>query len=243
MNLTRADEPEKDRTGAPYLLIQGSSLEREQFPLISNAAEVEIVGPIAEVKITQVYQNTHPKPLEALYVFPVSTRAAVHGLEMRIGERVITAKIDKRQEARNAYETAKSAGQTTSLLEQQRPNVFQMNVANILPGEEIRITLNYSEMIIPKKGVYQFVYPTVVGPRYVSEGELAEAKTETWTPNPYLPQGARPVTTFDIKTRIASGIPLKEIRSPSHQLDITYDSQSEARISLARTGEDRGNRD
>ena len=108
--------------------------EKDVMPLKSTRADVKIAGMVAEVKITQVYRNTGKKTLEAIYVFPGSTRAAVHAMRMTIGERVIEAEIMERQKARETYETAKKAGKTTSLLEQQRPNVFQMNVANILPN-------------------------------------------------------------------------------------------------------------
>ena len=109
------------------------------MPLKSSQADVKIAGLVAEVKVTQVYKNTGQKTLEAIYVFPGYTRAAVHAMRMTIGERVIEAEIMERQKARETYEAAKKAGKTTSLLEQQRPNVFQMNVANILPGDEIKV--------------------------------------------------------------------------------------------------------
>jgi Ca-activated chloride channel family protein len=49
-------------------------------------------------------------PIEAVYVFPASTRAAVHGVRMKIGQRVIEAKIDKKAAARESYETARREG-------------------------------------------------------------------------------------------------------------------------------------
>ena len=67
-------------------------------------------------------------------------------MRMKIGDRIIDAEIKKRKAARELYEQAKSAGQSASLLEQQRPNVFQMNVANILPGDEITVELKYTEL-------------------------------------------------------------------------------------------------
>jgi len=92
--------------------------------------------------VVQVYKNGGNRPIEAVYVFPASTRAAVHGMKMTVGDRVIQAEIRGRKEARLAYEDALQQGKTASLLEQHRPNVFQMNVANILPGDEIRTSSN-----------------------------------------------------------------------------------------------------
>ena len=85
---------------------------------------------------------------------------------MRIGDRVVQAQIREKQAARREYEGAKQAGKSASLLEQHRPNVFQMSIANLLPGDEIDVELRYSETIIPTDGTYRFVFPTVVGPRY-----------------------------------------------------------------------------
>ena len=52
--------------------------------------------PIAHVHVTQVYQNTGTTPIEAIYFFPGSTRSAVFGMKMTIGERTIVAKINKK---------------------------------------------------------------------------------------------------------------------------------------------------
>jgi Ca-activated chloride channel family protein len=152
----------------------------EALPLKSTRADVKIAGVAAEVKITQVYRNTGQKTLEAIYVFPGSTRAAVHAMRMTIGDRVVEAQIMERQKARETYELAKKAGKTTSLLEQQRPNVFQMNLANILPGDEIKVELKYMELLVPEDHIYEFAYPTVVGPRYTTKTAAGAVDTDKW---------------------------------------------------------------
>src|SRR2546421_4034384 len=45
-----------------------------------------------------------------------------------------------------------------SLLEQERPNIFTQSVANILPGEQIKITISYVETLKYEDGSYEFVY-------------------------------------------------------------------------------------
>ena len=128
-----------DKTLSPYFFIKSDDPETDRLPLKSTTARVDIAGVIADVAVTQVYKNDGRKPLEAIYIFPASTKAAVYGMKMTIGERVIIADIRKRDDARKAYEQAKQDGKSASLLEQQRPNVFQMNVANILPGDVITV--------------------------------------------------------------------------------------------------------
>ena len=125
---------EEDKTESPYFQVISENDEAGVLPLKSTKADVSIAGVIAEVKITQEYQNTGESPIEAIYVFPGSTNAAVHFMKMTIGEREIFAQIQETQKARQQYEEAKNQGKAASLLEQKRPNVFQMNVANTIPG-------------------------------------------------------------------------------------------------------------
>ena len=233
----------EDRTLSPYFFLKSDDPEVAQLPLKSTSVVVNISGVIADVLVTQIYKNEGKRPLEAIYVFPASTRAAVYGMKMTIGERVITAKINKREDARREYEQARQQGKSASLLEQQRPNVFQMNVANILPGDEIKVELNYTELLVPTDRVYEFVYPTVVGPRYSNHPTETASPSEQWVENPYLHQGKPPSDTFDITASLAAGLPIRNIESPSHKLAITYSGPAVATIRLDKSEELDGNRD
>src|SRR5262245_60946025 len=83
----------------------------------STPAPAAVSGFTADVTVTQTYKNDGTRPINARYVFPASTRAAVHGLRMIIGNEVIVAKIKRREEARQDYEKAKEQGKNASLLE------------------------------------------------------------------------------------------------------------------------------
>ena len=120
---------------------------------------MRIAGVIADVTVTQHYRNEGQRAIEARYVFPGSTASAVYAMNVRLGDRLLTAKIREKQQARIEYETAKQEGKTTALLEQHRPNVFEMNVANILPGDEVAVELRYTELLTPRDAVYGFVFP------------------------------------------------------------------------------------
>jgi len=234
---------EADKTLSPYFLVKSDDPDIDQLPLKSTSATVNIAGVIADVLVTQVYKNEGKNTLEAIYIFPASTRAAVYGMKMTIGERTIVAKIERRQQAREMYEKAKKAGKSASLLEQQRPNVFQMNVANILPGDEIKVELNYTELLIPTEGIYEFVYPTVVGPRYSETPAEAAPPSEKWVKNPYLREGKEPTYLFDIEVGISAGLPIQEITCDTHRTTIHYDGKSLAKITLDGSEKFKGNRD
>ena len=232
-----------DKTLSPYFLVLSDDPKSEQLPLKSTNADVNIAGVIADVTVVQVYQNQGNNPIEAVYVFPASTRAAVYAMKMTIGERVITAKIEERKAARQQYEQAKREGKSASLLEQQRPNVFQMNVANIMPGDIIKVEMRYTELLVPEGGVYEFVYPTVVGPRYSNQNAENAPDTENWVQNPYLHEGQSPPYTFDIDLTISAGLPIQEISCATHKTNIRYEQKDTAAISLDQGEKSGGNRD
>ncbi|MCJ7786212.1 MAG: trypsin, partial [Desulfobacterales bacterium] len=232
-----------NKTLSPYFYVKSDGPTVDQLPLKSTSADVKVVGVIADVTVRQIYKNEGKTPLEAVYIFPASTRAAVYGMKMTIGKRTIMAKIEERKEARRQYEEAKQQGKSASLLEQQRPNVFQMNVANILSGDVIQVELKYTELLVPTDGIYEFVYPTVVGPRYSSQPAETARPSQKWVENPYLHQGEAPTYTFDITADLAGGLPIQNIACTSHKVNIDYDGPSRASIKLDPSDKNAGNRD
>jgi Ca-activated chloride channel family protein len=126
--------PDSDETLSPFFSIENGDPSVDSLPLKETRVEANIVGVIAHVSVFQTYANNGQRPINLKYVFPASTRAAVHGMQMTIGNDVIKAKIKEREQARQEFETAKEEGKSASLLEQQRPNVFTMDVANVMPA-------------------------------------------------------------------------------------------------------------
>jgi Ca-activated chloride channel family protein len=221
-----------EATLAPYFFVKNGDPSVDHFPLRRTETTVTINGVIAEVVIRQTYGNDGSRPINATYVFPASTRAAVHGMTMTVGDHVIKAAIKERQEAKRVYETAKEAGKSASLLQQHRPNVFSMDVANIMPGDDIEVELAYTELLVPTGGEYSFVYPCVVGPRYSNQPESGAPATDTWVKNPYLRKGESPSTTWDITVDIATPIPLQELICRTHQTTTAWDGPAAARVTL-----------
>ncbi len=231
-----------DRTLSPYFFVQGAD-GTDAMPLVSTSTDVKIAGVIADIKITQIYKNDGKLPLEALYVFPGSTQAAVYGLTMSIGDRKIKAKIKEKEKARAEYNKAVKEGKRVSLLEQSRPNVFQMNLANIMPGDVIKVELSYTELIIPTDGVYEVVCPTVVGPRY-SEAAAEDASAEDkFVETPYTSAGEVPTYQFNLRTFISTGIPVQSITCPTHKIKTKYKGLNKAYVSLDASEKNGGNRD
>jgi len=236
-----------DKSLSPYFSVEDcGGCVLEPFTLESTRVHAAISGVIADVTVQQTYRNGGLLPISARYVFPASTRAAVHALQFQLGSRRVVATIKPREQAAREYRAAAESGKTATLLEQERPNVFTMAVSNILPGDRVVVELHYSEMLVPTDGVYSFVYPTVVGPRY----RRAEPQVETPRPSTpvfattHMPQGDAPDTRFSLDVVLTAGLPVVELTSRSHALDVAWQSERRsARVSLAKAARFAGDRD
>ena len=224
-----ADDAQAPRAEGPYFAVAGDP-SVDALPLKSTKVDVRIAGVIADVTVTQRYRNEGQRPIEARYVFPGSTQAAVHAMQVRLAGRVLHAKIDEKQRARIRHETAKREGKTSALLEQERPNVFQMSVANILPGDDVQVELRYTELVVPTEGRYEFVFPTVVGPRY--HRPAGEGGTSGFPATAHLKEGEASRSGFELHVRFASPLPVSELRSPSHGIEVSGEGSAQAEVEL-----------
>jgi Ca-activated chloride channel family protein len=241
--LVRAqDKVYNDKTGAPYFFVKGDPAV-DQLPLKGTSVDINVSGVIADVLVKQTYRNEGTRAINATYVFPASTRAAVYSMRMRIGDQLIYAKIKEREEAKQDFEKAKKEGKSASLLEEDRPNVFTMSLANIMPHEEIEIELRYTELLVPTDGTYEVVYPTVVGPRYPSAEKAPEMGRSKFVAAPYQHQGEQPLSTLHINVRVAAGMPIRELSCISHQISPEWQGQGIARLTLDEPNAFQGNRD
>src|SRR5262245_5040202 len=93
-----------DKTLSPYFFVDGGERGLDVFPLESTDVVANISGVIAEVTVKQTYKNYGRLPLNARYIFPASTRAAVHGMQFTVGDRRVVARIKEREQATREFE-------------------------------------------------------------------------------------------------------------------------------------------
>ena len=237
------DDKDEDKTLSPYFVVISENPETDELPLKETSVKATVVGSIADVTVKQVYVNSGKNPLEAIYTFPMSTKAAVYGMQMTIGKRIVRAQIEEKKKARADYEKAKQEGKRASLLEQSRPNVFTMNVSNIMVGDTIVVELNYTELLVPEKGVYSFVYPTVVGPRYSNKNKSQAGPDDQFVASPYTKSGVMPTYKFGYELTINSGIPIQDVACKSHKMNVKHEGLKKTVVQLDKSETNGGNRD
>ncbi len=215
-------------------------------PLKHTDVNAKVSGFAARVTVRQQFHNPYQHNIEAVYTFPLPENAAVDQMLMKIGTRIIKGSVQKREEARRIYEKAKSEGHLSSLLDQERPNIFTQAVANIQPGESVDIEISYIELLKYEKGEFTFTFPTVVGPRFIPGERIAHEagrRNGTVPDTNQVPDASRitpPIAKPELRSghdisiavNINAGLVLSKIHSALHELDIKQESPDRARVML-----------
>ena len=213
---------EASLTGGLY--VQTEDNQQQIFPLKHTEVKAKVSGNLSRVEVTQTFENPFTNPLEAIYVFPLPDEAAVDDMEIKIGDRIIKGNIKKREEAEQIYQEAKQQGRTAGLLTQERANIFTQALANIKPGEQIEVTIRYTDSLKFEAGDYEFVFPMVVGPRYIpgqpldNSGDTDQVPDASRITPPVLPPGTRSGHDINVTVEIDTGVAISKLRSPSHKI-------------------------
>ncbi|TWB47451.1 Ca-activated chloride channel family protein [Rhizobium sp. ERR 922] len=238
--------------GAGSLLLQTKEEGRYiEAPRLATDVDLDVNGPTARAVLTQAFENTTDKWVEALYVFPLPEDSAVYSLKMIVGNRVVVADIKEKQAARAIYEKARKEGKKASLVEQQRPNVFTNAVANIGPHEKIVVQIEYQQSVRLADGRFSLRVPLVVAPRYSPQDaspitQQADLKagwgqskqrpsrevSDKSISTPLMAPGGDRTNPVTLKVNLNAGFPLDDVQSLYHAVKIDKVSDTERRIVL-----------
>lgn len=228
-----------DEVAAGTLLMKTEQAGRfHSLPLQQTDVEMTITGPIARSVLTQTFSNPTDQWLEAVYAFPLPENAAVDHMDLLVGERIIQGQIKEKQEAQKVYTQAKQQGKKTALVQQHRPNLFTTSVANIPPGGEIRVRLEYQQRLTWRDQQFSVRFPMAITPRYMPADQLpATQRIEIqqqlaggWSilpgeipnvislDNDQQEQVAEEVGNTTIEITLNAGFPLSEVSSRYHEI-------------------------
>lgn len=199
------------------------------IPLQSVYVKAGFRNLFCKTTINQIYLNSEPNPIEAVYTFPLSSRAVLLGLEVAIGERKLEGLIVEKKLAEEQYEEAITNGNAAIMLEQLQVGMYTMNVGNILAHEEVSISIIYAELYTWQGDSLRYILPTTIAPRY---GNPEEAGLELHqVPEHNMMSENR----FQLEMTISGPLAKAELECSSHNISISK-SHQETTIHLA-TGE------
>ncbi len=215
-------------------------------PLLRTAVRMRVTGLINRTTVRQQFENASDQWVEAIYVFPLPENAAVDHLRMEIGGRLVEGVVKERQAAKKAYTKAKAAGKRASLVTQERPNVFTTAVANIGPRETVSVEIEYQHLLAYAEGRFEIRFPLVIGPRFIpGTPKITRFSGTGWAANtkevvdaaritpPVVEPGRPKLNPVTIRLELQLGIPLDEIKSLYHPIDVQIDDALRYEVKLA----------
>lgn len=230
--LSWPDQARADAMQGGVLQVIGQDGEPQQLgeaPLLHTAIEAQVAASIVRVRVVQEFLNPTNQWLEGRYLFPLPEMAAVDGLKLWVGQGYIEGEIRERVQAEQEYAAARAEGRKASLVSQERPNLFTTHLANIPPGEIVRVEIRYQQDLSFRDGEYSLRVPLAITPRAAStldEVNLPEAAALTRD------------DPVELQIDLQPGFPLAGIESLYQQVAIEQ-SGDHYRVSLL-PGEDVG---
>jgi Ca-activated chloride channel family protein len=221
---------------------------------LNTKVQMDITGTINRTKLSQTFVNPFNEWVEGVYVFPLPANSAVDHLTMHIGSRTIEGQIKERKEAKRIYTKAKQAGKKASLIEQQRPNIFTTNVANIAPGESITISIEYQQIVSIDNDKFSIRFPMTIGERYIPGKPIATpAASVGISPNTHRVKDASKITPaisqnvdrpISIAINLKAGFNTASVNASYHDISIVDIDTLTKHITLDNTkGNNQADRD
>jgi len=225
-------KPRFDDLKLGCLLILTETVDASPLPLELTTVTGQISGPVASVTVAQRFGNPFKERVNLEYLFPLPHEAAIFDYEIRIGTRTIRADLKEAAAARKTFEEAMADGKRSSLLEQRRPNLFAIQIANVQPGETIFTTLRYQERVAYDDGFYTFVFPMGITPRYHTPS-MSPADADKLTAPVIEPGSTERVAPVELSLSVDAGAVANDPVSPSHTLNLTRLDEGRFNVSLA----------
>ncbi len=208
------------------------------LPVKSIELDTKIVGQVATTRVEQVFRNDTPYTLEGTYFFPIPETASI--IEFAIWEngKKLVGEVRTREEARRIYDSIVRRQKDPGLLEYAGKNLFQASIFPIPPNSDKKLELTYSEVLKAESGTVAYRYPLGTGrniwarPAPVSFSRNEERRI--------VRPGVVP-QKFGIvsgKIEIVGKDALRNIYSPSHQIDVKNKGETGASVSFETNSND-----
>ena len=177
--------------------------------------DIKLNGLIAKTAIKQHYLNPYDTNIEAIYTFPLASNAILLNIELKINDKVLKGVIKEKSEAEADYEEAIDEGNRAIMVEKNSDGIFTINIANLLPQDEIVITLEYIELLEWRQNQVKFSLPTTIAPKYGNPAKLNLDET-TEPAVSFLAENF-----FSLNMRVFGVLANSDISAPSHQIKVS----------------------
>lgn len=182
------------------------------LPIKSIKIDTTISTQVATTHVEQVFRNDTNATLEGTYLFPIPESASISEFAIWDGDRRLVGEVRSREEARRIYDEIVRRQRDPGLLEYAGKDLFQASIFPIPPRSDKKLELTYSQVLKAESGTVGFRYPLGTG-RQTTE-----------------------IGTVSGRVTLESKEPLRNVYSPSHQIDVKRNSDRRSVVSFESPG-------
>jgi hypothetical protein len=203
------------------------------LPVKSIELDTKIVGQVATTHVEQVFRNDTNFTLEGTYFFPIPETASIVEFAIWENGKKLVGEVRSKEEARRIYDEIVRRQKDPGLLEYAGKDLFQASIFPIPPNSDKKLELTYTEILKADGGTVAYRYPLGMG-RNVWANRL---------PMPMEDSVARGGTNQKFGTvsgtiEIAGRGTIRNIYSPTHQIDTKMNGETAAKITFETRNND-----
>ena len=204
------------------------------LPIKSINVEVKINEQVATTHVEQVFRNDSPYTLEGTYFFPIPETASIVEFAIWENGKKLVGEVRSREEARRIYDEIVRRQRDPGLLEYAGKDLFQASIFPIPPNSDKKLEITYSQVLKAESGTVAYRYPLGTGNRAWAINQPVPVRNVNYS------EGKRPEKIGTVSGSIEINAPqaLRNIYSPSHNIDIKRTGETKAKMTFESTGKD-----
>ena len=179
------------------------------LPVKSITIDTKITAQVATTHVEQVFRNDTDATLEGTYFFPIPDSASVAEFALWNGDQRLVGEVRSRDEARRIYDEIVRRQRDPGLLEYAGLNLFQASIFPIPPHSDKKLELTYTQVLKAEGGTVGYRYPLGTGRNVVPS-----------------------IGTVSGRVEIEGREAVRNIYSPSHEIEVTRKGDRAARVSF-----------
>lgn len=179
------------------------------LPVKSIKIDAKIAAQVATTHVEQVFRNDTDATLEGTYFFPIPETASIVEFAIWDGDNRLVGEVRSREEARRIYDEIVRRQRDPGLLEYAGRDLFQASIFPIPPHSDKRLELTYTQVLKAESGTVNYRYPLGTGRNVAQITGTVSGRVEV--------EGREPV---------------RNIYSPSHEIDVARKGERSARVSF-----------
>lgn len=192
------------------------------LPVKSIKLDTRISGQVATTRVEQIFRNDTPHTLEGTYFFPIPETASIVEFAIWENGKKLVGEVRSREEARRIYDEIVRRQRDPGLLEYAGKDLFQASIFPIPPHSDKKLELAFSQILKAESGTVGYRYPLGTGRKLWRRSVNENARRPT----------AQQFGTVSGKIEIVGKEALRNIYSPTHQVEISNKTETTATISF-----------